>query len=334
MQTLWFCVVSAMLAIYAILDGFDLGAGIIHLFLARSERDRRSVLSAAGRFWDGNEVWLLLAGFALYCAFPAVYESRRFYISAIVLVWLLIIRGFATEFRGRMKSLRTRRSLDVIFGVTGILLAFALGVAVGCLIRNVPPAGAPLVFDGFTISCGVSAIAVLTLQSAAWMALKTEGELPLRCRRLASAIWWTVLVSYAGVTAAAFNAQPHVVENLAANSWTGIFAVIAVAGLIGTRLCLNIGFDLGVFAGASCVIAGLLTGTAAGQFPYLLAPSGAGLPVLTVHNATAASGIAVSVFWWIPAFSLAVGYNLFMHRLARHRVEVKSGITAVHAHPI
>ncbi len=104
MEVLWFCMIAAMLAVYAILDGFDLGAGVIHLFLARTESERRTVLAAVGPFWDGNEVWLLLAGGALYCAFPAVYASRGVYFAAIVLVWLLILRGIAMEFRNRVES--------------------------------------------------------------------------------------------------------------------------------------------------------------------------------------------------------------------------------------
>ncbi len=180
---------------------------------------------------------------------------------------------------------------------TSILLALSLGTAVGVVIRGA--------LDWFAILCGVFALAVLTLQSAAWMTLKSTGGLQRRCRRLAEGIWWAVVLCYAGVTAASLAAEPHMLDRLLAHSTDGTsicaLSVIALAGLIGTRLCLGVCFDLGAFASASCLIAGLLTTVAAGQFPYLLTHN------LTVYNAgSSASGLNVSALWWIPAFALAV----------------------------
>src|ERR1700733_3429793 len=130
MEALWFCIVAVMFVMYAILDGFDLGSGVIHLFLARTESERRMVLSAAGPFWDGNEVWLLLAGGALYYAFPAVYSSPGVYLAAIVLLWLLLLRGIGMDFRNRVQNPGARRTLDIACGVASLLLALSLGGAV------------------------------------------------------------------------------------------------------------------------------------------------------------------------------------------------------------
>jgi cytochrome d ubiquinol oxidase subunit II len=327
MEALWFCIVSLMLVIYAILDGFDLGAGVIHLFITRTESDRRSVLAAIGPFWDGYEIWLLLAGGALYCAFPAIYASRGFYLAAIALLWLLIIRGIGMEFRNRVKNPQRRRTIDITFAVASMLLALALGTAVGYLIISVPFSGSAIP-GWFPILCGICALAILTMQSASWMALKSSGELQVRCRRLASAVWWAVLLWYAGVTAASLEFQPHVVDNLLTHSWISIFAVMALAGLIGARLCLSVGFDLGVFVSASCAIAGLMTSVAAGQFPYLLNATPFSPPGLTVYGAGANSyGMSISAIWWIPAFVLAGGYNIFMHHM------FKRGMSNSHQQP-
>ena len=192
MEALWFCVVALMLTMYAILDGFDLGAGVIHLFLARTESERRTVLGAAGPFWDGNEFCLLLAGASLYYAFPAVYASREFDFAAIVLVWLLLVRGVGVEFRNRSHNPGGRRVLDVTFGVGSILLALMLGAAAGFILHGT--------LDWFVVVCAISGLAVLTLQSATWMALQSTGQLQLRCRRLAAGAWWAVLLGYAVVT--------------------------------------------------------------------------------------------------------------------------------------
>ena len=299
MEALWFCVITAMLALYAVLDGFDLGAGLLHLFLVRNERERRTLMAAGGAFWDGNEMWLLLAGGALYCAFPALFSSRIFYVSAIVLVWLLILRGISAEVRHR----RWRKLLDTIFGLAGVALTFALGVSVGLLVAAVPTPDKPAGFPWLPLLCGICAFSVLTLQSATWMALKSEGDLQARCRRLANRVWWVVVASYVAVTAVAFTTQPHLAETLLSHSWIAIFAVLALAGLMAARMCLTVSFDLGAFAGACCIIVGLLASVAAGQYPYLLNQ--------TVYDAATPHPVMYTgAIFWIPAFLLAAGYNL------------------------
>jgi cytochrome d ubiquinol oxidase subunit II len=330
MEALWFCAIAVMLAVYAVLDGFDLGSGIIHLFLTRNEKERRSVLTAAGPFWDGNEVWLLLAGGALYCAFPAVYSSRGFYSAAITLVWLLILRGLGAELRNRVASPQARHILDTVFGFASLLITLTLGAAVGYVIRSVPPVHDAGAMNGFPALCAICGLACLTLQSAAWMAMKSTGDLRDRCRRLAAGVWWLVVLTYAGVTATTVAAQPHILENLLAHSWICGLVVMALAGLIATRLCVGVNFDLGVFVGASCVIAGLLTSAAAGQYPYLLSATGMVPDSLTVYNAgTSQYGMSLSAIWWIPAFLLAFGFNVSMHRRFRH--SSRNGIAASHA---
>lgn len=151
----------------------------------------------------------------------------------------------------------------------------------------------------FPLLCGVCALAVLTLQSAAWMALNSTGDLQSRCRRLAAGAWWAVVLSYAAVTAVGL---AHVPESLLIHSPQGTvvagFAVLALAGLIGTRLCLSVGFDLGTFAGASCTLAGMLASACGGSStPFVIGPTG--------HN---------SAILWIPALALAAGFNVWMHR--------------------
>jgi cytochrome d ubiquinol oxidase subunit II len=327
MEVLWFCVVIFMLTMYAILDGFDLGAGVIHLFLSRTEKERGSVLAAAGPFWDGNEVWLLLAGGALYCAFPAVYSAPGFYILAVVLLWLLILRGIGAVVRSRAERPSWRRVLDIGFGVSSLLLSVALGAAVACVIRGVPPTGGSRTLNWFPVLCGVFALACLTLESAAWMALKSSGAWQRRCRSLASRVWWAVLFCYAAVTAASFAVQPHLLKNLQTYSWISVFAVFALAGLIGARLCLSVGFDLGTFASASCLIAGLLASAAAGQFPYLL--SG-----LTVYNAGSAHvQLGSSAVWWITPFLLAIGYSVSVRRFGKQAAD-QSRMANVHPQPM
>lgn len=298
MAVLWLCVISGMLATYAILDGLDLGSGVIRLFLARTETDRRAMPATAHPLWDGHEVWLLLAGGALYFAFPAIHASRGFYLAAIALLALLVLRGIGVAFRERVEKPGWRRLLDLAFAASNVLIAASLGIAIG----GVMGSGV----DWFPLLCGFCGLAVVTLQSACWMALNSTGQLQLRCRRLASYAWWAVVLCYAAIISVILAAQPQMIDSLVTPSRISAlsaFAVIALAGLIGTRLCLSVGFDLGAVASGSLVVAGLVGSAAAGQ---------TALP-------------AVSAAWWLPAFLLTAGCIISVQRLLLSRLATKRG---------
>src|SRR5881275_1037590 len=140
METIWFCLVAVMIAMYVVLDGFDIGAGIIHLLVAKSDSERRLVLKTIGPVWDGNEVWLLAAGGTLYFAFPAVYASSLsgFYLSINMVLWLLMLRAVGIEFRLHLPSQVWRDFFDGAFCLSSALLALFYGVALGNVIRGVP----------------------------------------------------------------------------------------------------------------------------------------------------------------------------------------------------
>jgi cytochrome d ubiquinol oxidase subunit II len=138
--TVWFCLVAIMIAGYVVLDGFDLGAGIIHLFVARTEQERQQVLRSIGPVWDGNEVWLLAAGGTLYFAFPALYAAAfsGFYLALMMVLWLLILRGISIELRSHIESPIWKPFWDLVFGGSSALLALLYGAALGNVVRGVP----------------------------------------------------------------------------------------------------------------------------------------------------------------------------------------------------
>src|SRR5436309_8662227 len=140
MGTLWFCLVALMIAIYVLLDGFDLGAGAIHLFVAKTDEERRQVLASIGPVWDANEVWLLAAGGTLYFAFPALYASSfsGFYLPLMLVLWLLIGRALGLELRGHLPEPLAQEICDAIFMASSTLLAVILGAALGNVVRGVP----------------------------------------------------------------------------------------------------------------------------------------------------------------------------------------------------
>src|ERR1700692_1573213 len=140
LETIWFCLVASMITAYVILDGYDIGAGMIHLFVARSDDERRQVIRSIGPFWDGNEVWLIAGGGTLYFAFPTLYASSfsGFYLPLMMVLWLLILRGIGIEFRAHLASPIWRQLFDGVFAFSSGLLAIFYGAALGNVVRGVP----------------------------------------------------------------------------------------------------------------------------------------------------------------------------------------------------
>src|ERR1035438_5660637 len=140
MNELWFWLVSVMMAIYVVMDGFDFGAGILHLLVADTNEERREVLGAIGPFWDGNEVWLLAGGGSLFLAFPKVLASgfSGFYLAMFMVVWTLILRGIAIEFRSHVAARLWRGFWDFVFTFASVLMPVLLGAALGNVVRGVP----------------------------------------------------------------------------------------------------------------------------------------------------------------------------------------------------
>ena len=251
MQTVWFCLVAIMIAMYVVLDGFDLGAGAIHLWVAKDDGERQQVIRSIGPVWDGNEVWLLAAGGTLYFAFPALYASgfSGFYLPLMIVLWLLILRGIAVEFREHLTSAVWLKFWDVVFAGASLLLAVFYGAALGNVVRGVPLNDQGYFFealwtnfrlgpntgilDWYTVIVGVAALATLVLHGALWVAVKTEGPVHDRSSSLARGIWWIVLVLTIVLTAITFKVQPEVPANLTTHPWGYIFPALALFGLAG-----------------------------------------------------------------------------------------------------
>ena len=191
MESVWFAIVSAMLAVYAVLDGFDFGVGAIHRLVARTDEERRTVLAAIGPVWDGNEVWLIAAGGVLFMAFPKVYATAfsGFYLALMVVLWLLILRGVAIEFRSHQDNPLWREFWDTVFSLASMLLAVVFGTTLGNLIRGVPLGkeglrGMPLftnfltgrepgILDWYTGLVGLFTLAALAVHGALYLAWRT-----------------------------------------------------------------------------------------------------------------------------------------------------------------
>ncbi len=341
METLWFVIVAFMLAMYVVLDGFDLGAGILHLFVARSSQERRTVLNAIGPFWDGNEVWLLAAGGTLYFAFPHLYASSfsGFYLPLIMVLWLLILRALGIEFQHHMQSSLWKAFWDVAFALGSILLSIFFGAALGNVIRGVP-LGAdryffePLwttftvtpqagILDWYTVLMGLVAFTTLLTHGAHFIALKTEGDLQRRARVAASWGWVGLVATSILALVASSMIRPEIWDNYGKAPWGWIFPLLGLAGAVGMVIFNRRGDDQKAFLSSSAFIIGMLAATAFASYPVLLKSSIDPSFDITVMNARAQEyGLTVGLVWWILGAVLTAGYFTYVYRSFRGKVKL------------
>jgi cytochrome d ubiquinol oxidase subunit II len=341
MPTVWFILVAFALSMYILLDGFDLGVGIIHLIIARNDEERRLNLRTIGPVWDGNEVWLLAAGATLFFAFPVLYASSftGFYLPLTIVLWLLMIRGISIELRSRFPQELWRSFWDSAFFLGSTLLAIFYGAALGNVIRGVPldatgnffeafwtnfsPFGPNTgILDWYTILVGLMALAALMLHGANYICVKTTDALYERSHLLASVVWWVTLVLTILTSLATYFVQPQIKAGFLAHAWGVIFPLLAVVGLFGTRYWNAKHQDLLAFLASSAFILGLLLSTALGLYPSVL-PAINTAHSLTISNASGSNyGLSVALIWWSIGIILAVVYLIFTYRLFRGKVSV------------
>jgi cytochrome d ubiquinol oxidase subunit II len=339
MELFWFWSVAGMIALYVILDGFDLGAGILHLLIGKTEEERHTIIKAIGPVWDGNEVWLLAAGGTLYFAFPRVYASSfsGFYLPLMIVLWLLMLRGLGIELRHQLHHPLWISFWDAVFSGASLLLTIFFGAALGNVVRGVPLDDkgyffAPLwttftvvpesgILDWFTVTMGLVALSTLTMHGAHYIALKTDGALRERARRYAAlALAGTVLFSLSAM-ASTFFIHPELWNNFALHPSGILFPLAAVAGLAGAFAFQRSGRDGAAFLSSALFIAGMLASTAFGLFPKMLPASTDPSRSLTAYNSAAgAYGLEVGLVWWLVGMALAGGYFIFMYRSFRGKV--------------
>ncbi len=341
MEILWFCIVAFMLTMYVILDGFDLGAGIIHLFVAHTEEERRTVLNAIGPVWDGNEVWLLAAGGTLYFAFPLLYASgfSGFYLPLMITLWLFMLRGLGIEFRHHIQSPVWKSFWDVVFSISSLLLTIIFGAALGNIIRGVPidQSGyffVPLwttfavvpdagVLDWFTVLMGLVALCTLTAHGANYISLKTEGVIQEKSRLFAAYAWWGILIASILAMIATSILRPVVWQNFSTMPFGYIFPLLGILGFAGTAYYRKRKQDLLAFVASSVFIAGMLGATVFGLFPTVLPASTGTQYSLTIYNTAAQHyGLSVGLVWWILGLILTAGYFIYIYRIFRGKVKI------------
>jgi cytochrome bd ubiquinol oxidase subunit II len=341
-ETLWFIFVALMIAMYVLLDGFDLGAGAIHLFAARDERERRTIIRAIGPVWDGNEVWLIAGGGTLFFAFPVLYASSfsGFYLPLIIVLWLLMIRGLSIELRGHIGDPMWSSFWDAMFFIGSSLLAVFFGAALGNVVRGVPLdedgyffqplwtdfspfSQIPGILDWYTVLIGLLALTTLVVHGANFVAVKTEGALNARSRRISGFFTYATAALTGLATAATFWVSPWMLRGFNERPYGYALPLVAIAGLIGMVLFNLRNDDRAAFLSSSAYIIGMLTSTVFGVYPKVL-PAVDPANSLTIHNASASQyGMTVGLIWWSIGMVLAAVYFVIIYRLFRGKVSLE-----------
>lgn len=341
MELVWFMIVGFMIVAYVVLDGFDIGAGIVHHFVARTKSERAVVIKAVGPVWDGNEVWLLAAGGTLYFAFPVLYSAAfsGFYLPLIMVLWLLILRATGIELRHQLETNEMWTSFwDFVFSLASILLAIFFGAALGNVVRGVPlnadgfffeplfthwgTTGETGILDWFTVLSGVVAFVALAIHGAAYLALKTEGDINARSRRVVGKGWFALVVVTLLSLAAVMNVRPSLLDNYYAMPVGWLIPIAVLGSLIAIKYFNSRGEDKKVFLASSAYLASMLGGAVFGLFPLVL-PALDQANSLTVHNSRAGDyGLGVALIWWPVGIAIAIGYYIFLFRTFKGKVRL------------
>ena len=341
MEILWFIIVFLMLTIFVILDGFDFGTGIIYLFVAKTDAERRLVLKAIGPVWDGNEVWLLAGGGTLFFAFPAVYASlfSGFYLALILVLWLLILRGLSMELRAQINNTLWSSFWDSVLCFASVLIAVVLGAALGNLLRGVPVnengyffvalwtnfdvGTLPGILDWYTVSVGVFALVMLIVHGANYIALKTEGKVQQRSQKISKKFGWGLALLAIVIPFI----TPLIQKATSANYLNNPIGFLLPAAYLIALIC-EIYFrtknkDKAAFISSSALILTLMLSAIYAIFPNIVISTLNPDYNLTIFNSSASSyGLGVGLIWFVIGMALATTYTVYMYRSFKDKVNV------------
>ena len=334
LQIIWFALIGLLLAVYMVLDGFDLGAGVWHL-LTRGDSERRDVLGAIGPVWDGNEVWLLTGAGAVFAAFPHVYATvfSGMYLALMLVLIALILRAVSIEFRSKVPTPGWRASWDKAFSISSIVVALLLGVAAGNIVRGLP-LDQEMNYTGtffgllnpYALLAGVTSLVMLACHGAAYLTLKTDGDLAARSRTWAARTSWVYLavtLLFMVVTAAT---QKQATANYANHAGLLLVPLCQLLAVLGLCVYLKTGRPGKAFVCSSLSILLLVATLGVGLFPCRVPASNDPGLSLTVANASS-SQLTLKIMLIMVCIGLppVIGYTIWSYRVFGPKAVAQEG---------
>jgi cytochrome d ubiquinol oxidase subunit II len=334
LNEIWYALFLIIIAGYLILDGFDMGVGILHLFIARTDTERRIDLNSIGPVWDGNEVWLILGGGVLFAVFPLAYASlfSGFYLAMMLVLLVMILRTVAIEFRSKRPGARWRSTWDFIFCIASMGLALLLGLAFGNVLSGVPidaqgdmHVSLIQLLTPFALLVGVTTVAMLAMHGGIYLAMKTDGEQQARIRRLIPRLMlvFFILNTVVVITMVLFRQQITAVY--LNEIWPVIFPAGALVALIVAWNMLRKERYFQAFVASGATIALLLISGGIGMFPNLLISTTNPQYNLTIYNAaSAANTLAVCLVFALIGIPVVLLYTTGVYYFFRGKTELDS----------
>jgi cytochrome d ubiquinol oxidase subunit II len=334
LHALWFVLLGVLLTGYAILDGFDLGVGILHLSV-RKDEERRILMNSIGPLWDGNEVWLVTFGGALFAAFPNAYATAfsGFYTAFMVLLFALIFRAVSMEFRSKQEGALWRAFWDVSFCAASALATFLFGVAVGNAMRGMP-IGADMEYQGtffdllhpYALLVGLFAVATFAMHGAIYLHLKTGGELQQRIQGWMWRAFWFFLVTYI-VTTIFTLVDPATAglatRNFRVHPWMWLVVVLNVLAVANIPRAIYLGRPGYAFASSCATIAALTFLFSVALFPDLIHSSLNPDWSLTIYNAASSEKtLVIMATIALLGMPFVLAYTAVIYRVFRGKVQL------------
>src|SRR6266550_5325365 len=333
LQLTWFVLLGVLMAGYAILDGFDLGAGILHLF-ARNDTERRIFMNSIGPIWDGNAVWLVVLGGATFAAFPNAYAAAfsGFYLGFMLLLCCLIFRAVAMEFRSKHPWRLWRGSWDVAFSASSALATFLFGVVVGNCMRGLPlgadgdftrPLGLADLLNPYSVLTGLFAVSAFSMHGSIYLYLKTEGQLQVRIKGWMWRMFFLFLAAYLVLTAWTLTALPGSTANFARHPWLWVVPVLNVLAIANVPRAIYQGRPFDTFFSSSAAIAAFTFLFGAALFPNLITSSEGEACSLTVVRA-ASSEKTLGIILVVAALGMpfVLAYTAAVYWVFRGKVKI------------
>lgn len=328
----WYLLFIIIVAGYVIMDGFDLGVGILHPFAAKTDRERRIMLNSIGPVWDGNEVWLVLGGGVLFAAFPLVYASlfSGLYTAMMLILLVLILRTVAIEFRSKRPSPRWRTAWDWVFFGSSTGIALLLGVAIGNIIIGLPLDAQGNIYLALTdllspyaLLVGVTTVFMLATHGAIYLSMKADGELLARIERWVPRLMAIFFVLNTVLVGATVFLHAHVSDSYLAQPLLVILPALGLLSVIVAWWMVRSHRYFIAFLFSSAMIAGLMLSIAVGMYPNLLVSSIDPQYNLTIFNAASAPNtLTVMLVFAVVGMPFVLLYTAGVYYVFRGRVQL------------
>jgi cytochrome bd ubiquinol oxidase subunit II len=333
MVEIWYAILSFMLAMYVVLEGLDVGAGMLQYVVGRTDAERRLVIAAIGPLWTWHEVWLVSFGGTLMVAFPSILACsfEGFYLALFLVLWGLVLRGVSIEVSGQIGDPMWRSAWHFTFAGSNVLLAILIGAALGNVTRGVPlgadgkftlpfftnfsPLGNVGILDWYTVSVAVFILVTFAGHGANALVMRTEGPVHDRSRAVAGFLWKLIPLLLVVITVESSCVRPGLFRGIVGNpvAWLGLVCVFG--GLIAVFQGLRKNYEARAVIGSCLFIGGLMVAGAAGVFPTMLhstlAPE---YSISARQSAAPVYGLVLALIWWPIALIFSIGYFLFVSR--------------------